>query len=423
MNERGTIGSILMSVGRISEEDVSRALAYQRDNGGFFGEALMACGLVTEGEVEWGLASQFDLPFVFPDADSVDYEAAALVSPEWALAHLTLPIMKTESALTVVVDSPLKTKVVRDLQSRTDVPIELALASPSRIRELIREVYARAAAAEEGGYRSPLELTDAWDEVLHAAAPRFGISARGGRATVWWDDSGTIRRRRLSGDWQGALEHSLDPGPSSGARDSNRATWEARLARAGTVTPVDVRYLSDESGLEYLFHPLKAVSTLEERFPPPNEGVVSEVRLLARSGRARFIVTSTPDDLGHRVLPHLPDLLLDANWRSIYINAEDRPEAGEAFSHRLSDDPEAWATELETLRAFQFDAVTVDLSGDVKDWPATALDVASVAFLLWGSGEDVTPAYEAGIRWHLHIEQQGEAELEWTLEPLHAQSP
>ena len=409
-----------MSVGRITEEDVATALAYQRDNGGYFGEALMACGFVSEGEVEWGLASQFDLPYVFPDADSVDYEAAALVSPEWALAHLTLPIMRTADTLSVVVDSPLKTKVIGDLRSRTDLKIELALASPSNIRELIREVYARAAAADETEYRPPLDLTDAWDEVLHAAAPRFGISARGGRATVWWDDAGTIRRRRLSGDWEGSLEHSLDPGPASAIGESRRATWEAKLARAGTLTPVDVRYLSDESGLEYLFHPLQGVTHLEERFPPPSSGVVSEVQLLARSGRARFVVTSSPESVGHQVLPHLPELLLDPNWRSIYINAADRPEAAEAFSHRLSDDPQAWATELETLRAFQFDVVTVDLSGGSPDWPASALDVASVAFLLWDESDDMAPAHEAGIRWHLHIRQQADGSLDWTLEPLHA---
>jgi hypothetical protein len=408
-----------MSVGRVTEEEVGRALAYQRDHGGYFGEALVACGLVLESEVEWGLASQFDLPYVFPEADSVDYEAASMVSPEWALAHLTLPIMKTADTLTVVVDSPLKTKIVSDLRSRTDLKIELALASPSKIRELIREVYARASAADETGYRAPLELADAWDEVLHAAAPRFGISARGGRATVWWDDAGTIRRRRLSGDWQGALEQSLDPGPASAVGDAMRAMWEARLQRAGTVTPVDVRYLADESGLEYLFHPLKAVSQLQERFPPPNSGVLSEIRLLTRSGRARFVVTVTPAALGHRILPHLPELLLDPNWRSIYINASDRPEAAEAFSHRLSDDPEAWTTELETLRAFQFDVVTVDLAGESKDWPASALDVASVAFLLWSPEEDMEPAYDAGIRWHLQIRASEEGALEWTLEPLH----
>jgi hypothetical protein len=133
-------------------------------------------------------------------------------------------------------------------------------------------------------------------------------------------------------------------------------------------------------------------------------------------------VTTTPLAVGHEILPHLPELLLDQTWRSIYINAADRSAAAEAFSHRLSDDPAAWAAELESLCAFQFDVVTVDLDGgvDASDWPASALDVGSVAFLLWRSDEDVVPAYAAGIRWHLHISQLDGGGLEWTLEPLAA---
>jgi type IV pilus assembly protein PilB len=419
MTERGTIGSILMGLGRITEEDVGKALAYQRDHGGYFGGALMACGLVTEEELEFGLASQFDLPYVFPDADAVDTEAAALVSPEWALTHLTLPIMRTADTLTVIVESPIRTKPVDDLRSRTDLNIELALASPSKIRELIRQVYARGAAADEGGDRAPMELSEAWDAVLLAESTRFGVSARHGRGLVWWDDSGTIRRRPLAGDWEEDLERSLYPPPRTAAGRRPRAMWEGTLSRGGTRTSVDVRFIRDESGLEYLFHPRAQATGLQQRFPP-SAGIVSEIRLLARSGTARFVVTSSPDSLGHEILPHLPELLLEPAWRSIYINATDRPAAEEAFSHRLSDDSSAWATELETLRAFQFDVVTVDLSGGTSDWPSSALDVASVAFLLWDADADVAPAYEAGIRWHLHIAQAGDGELEWTLESLDA---
>jgi hypothetical protein len=309
---------------------------------------------------------------------------------------------------------------VDELRLRTDLRVELALASPFRIRELIREVYARASAADESGHRAPVALSDAWDEVLHAGAQRFGISARGGRASVWWDDAGTIRRRYLSGSWEDDLEQSLAPGPARAAGRGTRATWEAVLSRSGTVTSVDVRLLRDESGLEYLFHPRKKPSRLQERFPPPAAGIFSEIRLLARSGRARFVLTTEPRSLGREILAHLPELLLDPAWRSIYVSAEDRPAADEAFSHRLSDDPEAWTTELETLRAFQFDVVTVDLAGGPADWPASALDIASVAFLLWDVSDDAKPAYEAGVRWHLHIAQTGEGELDWTLEPLHA---
>ena len=418
MSEGRTIGQILVDVGRISEADVATALDYQRDNGGYFGEALQACGLVSAEELEWGLASQFDLPYVFPEADSVDPEAAALVSPEWALSHLTLPILMTGDSLKVVVETPLKTVAVDELRDRTGLDVELALASAATIRELIRQVYARGSAADEE-HRAPLEIAEVLDAVRECSAPRFGISVRGSRSSAWWDERGTVRRRPLSGDWRSDLDRIMVPGPSEMTSGSMRAEWDADLNRAGVVTPVEVRYIGDESGREYLFKPRPSEASLEDRFPPPAPGILSEVRLLARSGTARFIVIVDPPDLGHDILPHLPTLLLDPAWRSIYISAQDHDVADETFSLRMPTDPDLWATEIESLRAFHFDVVTVDLSGGEKMWADSALDIASVAFLLWQEGEDVRPAYEAGIRWQLRITRPGGGHLEWSLEPLH----
>jgi len=417
MTQRPTIGHILMDSGRVSKEDVATALEYQREHGGFFGEAMVACGLLSEGEVEWGLASQYDLPYVFPEAEAVAYEAASLVSPEWALANLTLPIMKTDESLTVILDSPLKTKPVEELSARTQLRIELALASPSRIRELIREVYARGSAADEGVTGSAVELSRTLDRVLEIAAPRFGVSARGRRAWAWWDDAGTIRRRPLVGDWLAELEQVLDPGPVRATNGQNRAEWSAQLSRAGIVTTVEVRFLADEAGCEYLFQPRRAEVTVQRSFDLLPAGIVSEVRLLARTGKARFVVTAEPVELGHRVLPHLPELLFHPGWRSIYIHAGDRQEETEVFSRRLPSDRESWSSELEALRAFLFDVVVVDLDGGGTDWAPAAVDVGSVAFVLWPHG-DLGLAREAGIRWHLHAARVGDGRLEWSLDPL-----
>ncbi len=418
MSEGRTIGQILVDVGRMSEDDVASALAYQRDKGGYFGAALQACGLVSAEELEWGLASQFDLPYVFPEADSIDPEAAALVSPEWALANLTLPILKTGDILKVIVESPLKTGAVDELRERTDLDVELALASPSTIRDLIRQVYARGTAADEE-HRAPLEIAEVLDAVRECDSPRFGISVRGSRSSAWWDERGTIRRRPLAGDWRAEVDRMLMPGLSEMTSGRTRAEWDADISRAGVATSVEVRYIGDESGEEYLFRPHPAESLLEERFPLPAAGILSEVRLLARSGTARFIVIVDPSDLGHEILPHLPTLLLDPAWRSIYISAQDHGVEEEAFSLRMPNDPASWATEIETLRAFHFDVVTVDLSGGDTTWAGSALDIASVAFLLWQEDEDVRPAYDAGIRWKLRITKQGGDHLEWSLEPLH----
>jgi hypothetical protein len=418
MPERSTIGQILLSHGRISEAQAAKALEYQRDHGGYFGEALVALGLRTHDALVWGLASQYDLPYVFPDADSVDPEAVALVSPEWALAHVALPIMKTADSLTVVVDSPNNTAAVDELGARTDLRIELALAGPGKIRELIRQVFARATAREEGERPAPIDLSGALTLALAAAAPRCGLSTRKARAWFWYDDAGTIRRRPLDGVWESQLDQLLDPPASPQVSGKERAIFSGKLNRQGIVTAVEVRYLADETGVEYLFRPSHDKGALQERFPPPPPGVLSEIRLLSRSGSARFIVTTKPDSLGHDILPHLPSLLLDPSWRSIYVNAVDQKAAGEAFSVQMPKESDSWASELETLRAFHFDVVTVDLTGNAESWAASALDVASVAFLLWPAGADRRPVWEAGIRWELRLEMDG-GRLDWSLHPLH----
>jgi len=256
------------------------------------------------------------------------------------------------------------------------------------------------------------------DAILADAAPRFGISVRGDRSTAWWDDRGTIRRRQLSGDWRSSLNAMMMPGPAEETSGKLRTQWEAELYRSGSITPIEIDFIADESGSEFLIKPLAPAVPLEERFTPPPEGIVSEIRILARSGRARFIVVVGPEDLGRDILPHLPSLLLDPSWRSIYVNAQDQSAAEEAFSLRMPDDPQTWASEIEALRAFRFDVVTVDLSGGDKGWAGSALDIGSVAFLLWQESDDVRPAIEAGIRWRLRIDKDADGHLEWSLESL-----
>lgn len=420
MAERQNIGEILKSFGRITQEDVTRAVRYQQQHGGYFGEALVALGLVSQDELDYGLASQFNLPYVFPDAESVDPLAASLVTPEWALAHLTLPIMATADFVTVLVDSPMRSEAVEELRARTDKEIELALASASRIRELIRRVFARGAAQEREGPPVPARFQEVLALALEAGSARFGVSVRGHRAWAWYDDAGRIRRRPLDGLWESELDTLVSPPPAEEVDPGDRRKeWQARINREGVVHRVAVRYMGDENGAEYLFRPVQEAARLRERFERPPPGVVSEVRMLVRSGSARFVVITRPESLGHEILPHLPTLLLDPSWRSIHVAEAGRSPGDDAFSVALpGDDPDAWDEELTALRPFHFDVVTADLPGEEAGWIEATLDIASVAFVLWSDDLDPERPRAAGVRWEIRIEASGDDGLEWMLTSL-----
>lgn len=417
MTERANLGNILMGLGRISEDEVARALDHQREHGGYFGEALLALGLVSKDELEWGLASQFDLPYIFPDADAIDPEAAALVSPEWALAHLTMPILRTADTLTVVVDSPMRSDAVEELAARTDRRIELALASGERIRELIQQVYSRSQQEAEPRRPTPISLGEALALALEAASERFGVSVRGHQAWFWYRDAGSVRRRRLDGHWEAELDRLVSPPPSAQVASKERTRFRGQVNREGIITPTEVDFLSGPGGREFLFEPIEERSGIHDRFPPPQSGVLTEIRLLARSGSARFAVLADPQ-LGDEILPHLPHLLLDPSWRAVHV-ATRRVDA-DVFQVVVPSEAARREKELDELRAFGFDVLTASLEEFGVDALDGLADVAAVVFLLWSTDIDHAAAQGAGVRWELRIARGAGDQLEWTLEPLRA---
>jgi len=417
MPDRGTLGQILLKLGRIDEKDVERALEYQSRHGGYFGEALLALKLVSAEELEWGLASQFDLPYIFPDPEAIDPEAASLVSPEWALTHQSIPIMRAGETLTVVVDSPLRTEMAAELEERLGLQVELALAPPDQIRELIRRVYARATTWEEGDSPLPCSLEEAMSRTTAARARRFGISVRDRRASFWYDDAGTIRRRPLDIRWESALDAMSSPEIRSRIAQAPGETLESDLSRERGITRVEVRHMSEDAGEEILFLVREEEDAPTHGFSRPGEGILTEVRLLTRTGAARFRVETNPVEMVDELLPHLPSLFFGPAWRSVHL-AADAEDAAQVFAVTLPEDREAWAQRLESLRSFHFDVLTAELHGDDTRWLGAVLDVASVAFISLDPDSGPAEDLDAGLRWRLRVTRTDGDYLEWSLDAL-----
>jgi hypothetical protein len=177
--------------------------------------------------------------------------------------------------------------------------------------------------------------------------------------------------------------------------------------------------LADESGIEFVFLPTGEPEVLSPTFRSAPDAVVEEVAELARAGRARFLFTSAPATLGPDLLPHLPRLLLDEHWRSIYVNAEGRTVADEVFSVDVGSDRSTWPARLDSLKAFHFDAVTADLAGADEATINSTLDLAPVAFLLASDSDQAGEVHAAGVNWRLHVEEDSRGFLDWNLELLY----
>lgn len=393
MSERRPLGDILQALGRVTQDDVERALEYQREHGGLFGEALVAMGLVKREEVEWTLASQFDVPYVFPQAGAVDPDAAALVTPDWAIRNNVLPITRAGDHVTVLVDSPLKDEVVQELERRTGLHVEMALASGDAIRAVAREVFSSLRRSREGlTTAEAISLDDLRRLARDSGAEHWGVSVREDRALGWYDHGTAIRRYRLGAGWTRELEGVLSPSPSERLPGLGEASWVARLEEGDEPALVEVRALSTPEGRELLFTRREALGSRDDP-PPLPRGLLDEVRLVLEKGDVVMAVRCRPIAQGRELLPRLPGMLLPAGHRSLHLAA-----GGESMRLPgilvlpLDGQDRAVERRVKELREFRFDAVTAEVSPALVGVLPAVADLAPTTFFLLPESPD-----EAGL--------------------------
>jgi type IV pilus assembly protein PilB len=412
------IGEILHELGRVSQEDIDRAVEHQRQEGGFFGQALVALGVVQQEELEWGLASQFNLPYIFPEASAVDPEVAGLVSSDWALSHTALPIARADDRITLVVHSPLQTAPAEELEERTGLDVELALASAGNIRQVIRQVFSRDRLGPD-----PLAAGEAvsLDELRTLAqlnqARRWGVSVRDGRALGWYEEGDEVRRFRLRADWEAVLERILSPSPGERLPARGEGDWLAQLRQGGRSSVVAVRGISTAMGYELLITP-SDTNARAPSVPEPPEDVIQEVRLLLGEGPLVLGIRGNPSGVALELLPILPAQLLPPGHRSLYLMAREgpSPSAGEILTLPLEGPEAVTERRLRELREFRFDAVALSLDPEATTVHSSALKLAPFTLILLptpkGDDQEVTVP---GVDWVLDVHREDEDEWRWTL--------
>ncbi|HEX6309102.1 MAG TPA: hypothetical protein VFZ69_12985 [Longimicrobiales bacterium] len=410
--QRRPLGTILLESGRITEADVDRALAHQRVHGGFFGQALVSLGILSREETDWALANHFDLPFIFPHAEAVDRDAAKLVPADWALAHMAVPIVRAGRVVTLVVTEPLARDVIEELQSRTGYQVDMALASAARIRDLIHAIYDTGEGAPPHGEQQ-VTLDEFVGRMLAHGADRFGISVRGTAALGWWHARSDTRRAQLAEGWEAALDRMIRPAPLEHVRRAREESvqWEAVLERAGAELPLEAQALTGVGGAELLFRPLQnlpAAPAAAEILLPAT--LMTELRLLWRSGAARIAVEAERIEAARALLPLIPSLAVGEQVRAVHVN--ETGEGGSAYTLRAGRD-DAFA---ELLAGYELDAVTIDLPAE--GYPVRGLLRAAPLGLLLLHAPDARLPADWGVNWLLTITGEPGA-FTWHLRALH----
>jgi len=141
MNKYRRMGDWLVQRGLLTSAQVDRAVAQQRGTKVRFGEILVASGEVSEAQVNECLAEQYCLPVADLTKVRSRHEARQMVAPNFALAHLLLPVAVDKTTFECVIADPVDLPVIDDLRRALNRRLVLSLAPPSALREAIERAY------------------------------------------------------------------------------------------------------------------------------------------------------------------------------------------------------------------------------------------------------------------------------------------
>ena len=135
------LGELLVKANLITDEQLKKALQQQDNSGGRLGSNLVKLGYVSEDDITSFLSKQYGVPSINLSHFEIDPTVVKLVPPEVAQKHLVIPLNRTGSVLTVAMADPSNIFAIDDIKFMTGFKVETVVASETSIKNAINRYY------------------------------------------------------------------------------------------------------------------------------------------------------------------------------------------------------------------------------------------------------------------------------------------
>ncbi|RJO65027.1 MAG: type II secretion system protein GspE [Candidatus Omnitrophota bacterium] len=147
------LGELLIKEGLLKEEDLNKAIALQKQEGGRLGEVLVKMGVLREDQIVAALGKQLGIPYFSLGTGmlkpAIDQGLDKLVSNEFAMKNMVLPLSRTLRSLTVAMIDPLDLILIDSLKKLTGCEINPVIVIRSDINKAIEEFYGKSGIFKE----------------------------------------------------------------------------------------------------------------------------------------------------------------------------------------------------------------------------------------------------------------------------------
>ena len=134
---RKHLGEMLVEAGRVTAEQVEKALELQRKQPRKLGEILVEQGLVTPKDIATVLCLQLNMPLIDLRCHPVQPSALRLVPERTARGHTLIPLDIVGDSLVVAMADPTDIRAIDDIAAQAKMRVQPAVGIPAEIQEAI----------------------------------------------------------------------------------------------------------------------------------------------------------------------------------------------------------------------------------------------------------------------------------------------
>ena len=135
------LGELLIEQGIISQQQLDKALAYQREKGGLIGEILVELGFALEENIAQALTSQYGFPYLPLANYEISPDIINIVPERIARQYLLVPIDKIGSNITLSMSNPLNIQAIEDVEMLSGCNVQTFVSTSSDIKKAIEKYY------------------------------------------------------------------------------------------------------------------------------------------------------------------------------------------------------------------------------------------------------------------------------------------
>jgi type IV pilus assembly protein PilB len=141
LKARKKLGEILVEGGLLTQEQLEKALPYQKKSNLKLGQFLVREGIVSESQIVDLVSSQLRLEKYRPDRFTVDVGLAQLLPPEIAHKNQAAPLKQSGLLLTVAMTDPLDINALDTIEVYTNCEVEAVICTEQHLNQLLTTIY------------------------------------------------------------------------------------------------------------------------------------------------------------------------------------------------------------------------------------------------------------------------------------------